>query len=107
MTDDALLLKAIEVDADTIWIRPGHIERFDAALSTKQVPRNTGIEAVFGQVLCSGQQSKTRFVDNQVQKTRHSADRTIAIVENERRRCIHLKRDCATVTTPTMGHVLV
>jgi len=107
MTDDALLIKTIEVNADTIRVRPGDIKRLDPALSAKQVPRNIGIEAVFGQVLSPGQQSKTRFVDNQVQKTRHPANRTIAVVENERRRRIYLKRDCATVTTATMRHVLI
>jgi D-serine deaminase-like pyridoxal phosphate-dependent protein len=96
-------VQAVEIYADSIGVRPGHVERFYPALSAKKMARDARIEAVFEQVPGAGQQSKVRFPDNQVQIAAHPADRTVAIVEFKRWRRVDLESDGAAVATPPVG----
>jgi len=56
----------------------GHIKRFDAASSTKQVASGAGMKLIFNQFIMPFQQFEVRLLNKDMNESRLAADRTIA-----------------------------
>ena len=66
-------LEAINVDTVAIGIGTGHVKRLDTAIGTKQVPCDSGVEAVLGQVALTGKETEITGWNNQVDVAAHFA----------------------------------
>jgi hypothetical protein len=96
---DGIAVDAASVDAYAVGVRPGDVERFNAAMRAKVVLRDAGVEGVGGQIVAAGYEHESIGGNDQMQIPRLAADRTVAIRYFEPRGCRHLEPDATTMTT--------
>src|SRR5690242_11395446 len=96
-------IEAARVDAVTMRMRTRNVERFHTAVFAEQVPRGAGVETVFGERVFALQQAEARSGHDEMQETRHAADRAVAFLHLRMRRRIHFETHAAAVAAAGMS----
>src|SRR5690348_14241545 len=96
-------INAPHIDAVAVRMRARHVKRFHAAMRAEQMPRGTGIEAVFGERILALQQPETRGWHDQMHEARHAADRAVALLHLRSRWRVHFETHAAAVAAAAVG----
>jgi hypothetical protein len=84
-------VEASDIDRETVRVGAGHIKRFYATGFAKQVLCNPGIESIGYKRIFTGEQSEVVPGYDQVNKSRHRADRAVTLVALELLGRLHLE----------------
>jgi hypothetical protein len=97
---------ATQIDVHSIGIGAGNVERLCAAGFAEFVFSYAGIECVSGEVIFTTGEAKIAQRHNQMQKTGHIADRTIAVLDFNFVRCFHFKFYRAAMAATLVDHLI-
>ena len=99
---DRFGLQAIGVDANAVRVGAWHIERFDAAMPAKIVPRDFGIKCVSLEVVFASHETKILLRHDHVQVTRLATNAAIALICFNISRRVDFKTHTTTMTSAFM-----